>query len=352
MASKRNRRVVVTQYGDPDVLQVVTSETPEPAWGEVRIRVEATGLAFADILMREGLYPGTPSVPFAPGYDVVGVVDQRGEGVADWQPGDRVAALTVFGGYADYLTWPAADLVPVPDGLSAGEAVSLVLNGTTADQMLHRVASVQPGGRILVHGAAGGVGTLMLQLARLDDITVYGTASTPKHDLIRELDATPIDYRSQDFVERVHKLTNGEGVDAAFDPIGGANWRRSYRTLKRGGHLVTYGLSAALQARGRQRRLAMLTSMARLGWLKLLPDARRVSFYSITGLKAKHPAWFRDDLQNLFQLCGTGRIAPVIGESLPLERAGSGHDLLENARVSGKIVLQGLESASDDPSER
>ena len=337
--ANRNRRVVVTRHGGPDVLEVVESHIPEPGPGEARIRIEATGMAFADILMREGLYPGTPKVPFAPGYDVVGVIDKLGEGVTDWQPGERVGALTVFGGYADYLTWSADDLVPVPDELSADEAVSLVLNYTTAYQMLHRVAEVPSGGRILIHGAAGGVGTAMLQLARLDGITVYGTASKPKHDLIRDLDATPIDYRGEDFVERVRELTNGDGVDAAFDPIGGPNWRRSARTRKRGGHLVTYGMSAMLAATSLQRRLAAVSSFAQLGWLKLVPDGRHASFYSITGLKSKHAEWFRVDLERLFRMCVDGQVEPVIGERLPLEEAAQAHELLENAEVRGKIVL-------------
>ena len=343
----RNRRVVVTRHGGPDVLEVVESEAPEPASGEVRIRVEATGLAFADILMREGLYPGTPKVPFAPGYDVVGVIDELGEGVTDWQPGERVAALTVFGGYTDYLNWVADDLVRIPDELDADVAVSLVLNYTTAYQMLHRVANVPTGGRLLIHGAAGGVGTAMLQLARLDGIEAFGTASKPKHDLIRELDATPIDYRSEDFVERVRELTDGEGVDAAFDPIGGANWRRSARTLKRGGHLVTYGMSAMLAATGLQRRLAALSSFAQLGWLKLVPNGRRASFYSITGLKSKHPEWFRADLKRLFRWCIDSEIRPVIGERLPLAEAARAQELLENAEVRGKIVLTAETSSVD-----
>ena len=335
----RHRRVVVTRHGGPDVLSVVESETPAPASGEVRIRVEATGLAFADILMREGLYPGTPKVPFAPGYDVVGTVDALGDGVTDWQPGERVAALTVFGGYTDYLNWPADDLVRVPDELGSDAAASLVLNYTTAYQMLHRVADVPSGGRILIHGAAGGVGTAMLQLARLDGITAYGTASKPKHDLIRELGATPIDYRNEDFVERVGELTNAEDVDAVFDPIGGANWRRSARTLKRGGHLVTYGMSAVLEATGLQRRLAALSSFAQLGWLKLVPNGRGASFYSITAMKSKHPEWFRLDLERLFRMCVDGQVEPVIGERLPLEEAARAQELLENAEVRGKIVL-------------
>ena len=335
----RHRRVVVTRHGGPDVLSVVESETPDPASGEVRIRVEATGLAFADILMREGLYPGTPKVPFAPGYDVVGTVDALGDGVTDWQPGERVAALTVFGGYTDYLNWPADDLVRVPDELGSDAAASLVLNYTTAYQMLHRVADVPSGGRILIHGAAGGVGTAMLQLARLDGITAYGTASKPKHDLIRELGATPIDYRNEDFVERVGELTNAEGIDAVFDPIGGANWRRSYRTLKRGGYLVTYGASAMLEASGLQRRLAALSSFVQLGLLKLIPDGRRAGFYNIVSLKKKRPDWFRADLERLFQMCADDEIQPVIGERLPLEEAARAHRLLENAEVRGKIVL-------------
>lgn len=338
--SDRNRRVVVTGHGGPDVLRVVESVMPEPGAGEVRLCVEATGIAFADILMREGLYPGAPTVPFAPGYDVVGVIDDVGEGVTDWQPCDRVAALTVVGGYTDYLNWPADDLVRVPECLASDVGVSLVLNYTTAYQMLHRVANVPSDGQILIHGAAGGVGTAMLQLARLDGITAYGTASPSKHDLVRELGATPIDYRREDFVERIHALTDGEGVDVVFDPIGGSNWRRSYRTLKRGGYLVTYGASVMLEASGLKRRFSALSSFAQLGLLKLIPDGRRAGFYSVTGLKKRHPEWFQTDLERLFQLCVNGEIEPVIGKPLPLEEAARAHELLEKAEVRGKIVLR------------
>lgn len=229
------KRVVVTRYGGPEVLQVLEDELPEPQSREVRVKILATGVSFADIMIRKGVYPKVkPPVPFTPGYDFVGVVDKLGEGVSSLAEGQLVAALTIVGSYAEFICLPATELVPMLSGLDPAEAVALVLNYVTAHQMMHCTAKVKSDGGILIHGAAGGVGTALLQLGRLANLEMYGTASKLKHDLVSELGGTPIDYKSEDFVERVWELA-GDGMDAVFDPISAPNWRRSYSTLRKGG---------------------------------------------------------------------------------------------------------------------
>src|SRR5919112_674183 len=241
----KQKQVLLTKKGGPEVLEVVEREVPEPGPGEARVKVLATGVAFADVMMRHGLYPGVPEFPFTPGYDLVGEVEDLGPGVSAVAVGQRVAALTQIGAHAQYVSLPAEELVRVPADVDAAEAASLPLNYVTAHQMLFRVARVRPGERILVHGAAGGVGTALLQLGGLQGLEMYGTASAGKHDLVSGLGATPIDYKAEDFVERVRALT-GDGMDAVFDHIGGVHVARSFATLHRGPRLLPYGLSSGL----------------------------------------------------------------------------------------------------------
>ncbi len=334
------KRVVITGFGGPDVLAVIEDDVPVPQAGQVRIKILAAGVAYADIGMRLGTYPAqrTGAPPFSPGYDIVGVVDQLGAEVASVALGERVAALTTVGGYAEYLCVPAAEVVPVPAGVDAAEAVSLVLNYVTAYQMLHRVAAVRAGDTLLVHGAAGGVGTAFLQLGRLAGLQMLGTASKPKLALVEALGATALDYRAEDWVARVLALTAG-GVASAYDPIGAENFRKSYRALKPGGLLVTYGNYVASQ-HGRADRQAIADSRALLDELKQ-PDAagRRLASYFIGGLKEAHPDWFRSDLAALLDLLAQQQVRPIVAERLPLSEARRAHTLLGEAAVSGKIVL-------------
>jgi NADPH2:quinone reductase len=174
----RHTRIIVTHYGGPQELRVVEEECPEPKAGEVRVRVLAAGVSLPDVMAREGIHPETPRVPFTPGWDLVGVVDRLGDGVSGIEPGRIVAARPISGAYAEFVCLPQRELVPVPSGLDAAEAVSLVLNYITAYQMLHRSAHVKPGQRALIHGAAGGVGTALLQLGRLAGLEMYGTCSS------------------------------------------------------------------------------------------------------------------------------------------------------------------------------
>ena len=221
----RNSRVVLTAVGGPEVLKLIEEEIREPAPNEVCIRILACGVAFADVLMRRGLYSGVPSLPYSPGYDIAGTVESCGAAITQWKPGDQVCALTQTGGYSKFILLPESELVRVPDGLDPADTVSLVLNYTTACQLIHRIAHLQRGESVLIHGAAGGVGTASLQLGSIAGIKMFGTASKSKHALISSLGGIPIDYRTEDFVLRA------AGVDAVFDPIGGRNWYRSYRSF-------------------------------------------------------------------------------------------------------------------------
>ena len=335
------KRVIITEFGGPEVLKVVAEAMlPEPQAGEVRVKVLVTSACFTDTMIRKGVYrdvKGKP--PFSPGYDMIGVVDELGAGVTKHKVGQMVADLTVIGAYSEYMCRPESSLVPVPSGLDPAEAVSLVLSYVTAYQMLHRLAKVKRGQSILVHGAGGAVGTAMLQLGELLDLEMYGTASKSKHDLIASLGATPIDYRSEDFSERVRELT-GDGVDAAFDAIGGDHFKRSFKSLKRGGMLVAYGFyNDAMGKRGGNVPIAFM----KVALWNILPNGRSTSVYSIGALRKKQPDWFHEDLTQLFNLLARTKIKPVIAERMRLEDAAPAHELIEQAAVKGRLVLMASE---------
>jgi NADPH:quinone reductase-like Zn-dependent oxidoreductase len=331
------KHMVITRPGGPEVLQMVEDELPEPQAGEVRVKILATGVAFTDVMMREGVYPGVPKLPYSPGYDIVGTVDKLGSGISAPAIGELVVALTIVGGYGEYLCVPAADLVLVPKGINPTEAVSLVLHYTTAYQMLHRIAQVKAGERILIHGAGGGVGTALLELGRLAGLEMYGTEVEAKHELVRKLGGIPIDYQSEDFGDRLHQLTNG-GVDVVFDAIGGSNLWRSYKVLRQGGRLVSYGFISAFSGKG-NKTLKIGTTLLLGNLLNLIPDGRSTSFYSIAACKAKHPDWYRQDLTTLLDWLAQAKIKPIVSDRLPLADAARAHELLDRAEVSGKLVL-------------
>jgi NADPH2:quinone reductase len=337
---------MVTHYGGPDALRVLEEECPEPKDGEVRVKVRAAGVSLPDIMAREGVHPETPLVPFTPGWDLVGVVDRLGDGVSGIEPGQIVAAMPISGAYAEFVCLPQRELVPVPSGLDAAEAVSLVLNYITAYQMLHRSAKVRPGQRLLIHGAAGGVGSALLQLGRLAGLEMYGTCSSRGASAVSALGGIPIDYQHQGFVEEIHRLTS-EGVDVVFDSIGGTHIWRSRKALRPGGRVVAYGLTGSLRGgrlvsgrggrRHRYRAIAIFGLYIAGGWL--FPGRKRVVPYSIQTLKRLKPAWFRQDLIALFDLLQQKKIKPLIAQRFPLAEARQAHDLLGKGGVIGKIVL-------------
>ena len=353
----KHTRIVVTHYGGPDALRVVEEERPEPKHGEVRVKVLAAGVSLPDVMMREGIHPETPRLPFTPGWDLVGEVDRLGDGVTGIDPGEIVAALPISGAYAEFVCLPQRTLVPVPSGLDPAEAVSLILNYVTAYQMLHRTARVTAGQRVLIHGASGGVGTALLQLGRLAGLVIYGTCSARHASAVADLGGVPIDYQTQDFVTEIHRLT-GDGADVVFDSIGGRHIWRSRKALRPGGTVVAYGLTGSLRAgrlasgrsgrRHRFRALAIFGVYIGASWL--LPGRKRVILYSIQTLMRLRPAVFREDLVALFELLREHKITPLIAQRLPLAEARHAHELLGEGGVTGKIVL--VASTTPRPSGR
>lgn len=338
MAAQTYQRVVITRFGGPDVLQVIEDTLCDPSPYEVRIRVEAAGVGYTDVAQRVGVYPDAPRLPYTPGYDVTGIVEAVGANVQEIAVGQTVIALVRngVGGYSEYLNLPAEAVVVAPAHLDPAERVAIVCNYLTAYQLLHRIARIRLGERILIHSAGGGVGTALLQLGQLAKQEMYGTVSAGKFDLVREYGAIPIDYQHEDFVARIHELT-GDGVDVVFDPIGGRHYRRSFDALRPGGRLIGYGLQAALPD-GKRNLLAFLRAMVqmpRFSPFGLLPSSRGVFGYGIN----TRPDWHHDDLSTLVRLLIERKIQPLVAARFPLREAAHAHELLGNGGVQGKVVL-------------
>lgn len=331
------KRVVITEYGAPEVLQtVIEEELPQPSKGEVRVKVLTTSACFTDTLIRRGIYPAVRNKPpFSPGYDLVGVVDALGEGVTHLSIGQKVADLTVIGAYTEYICLDAESLVVVPDHLDNAEAVSMILSYMTAYQMLYRYTPIKEGATVLVHAASGAVGTALLQLGKMLNLKMYGTASKSKHQLIKDLGAIPIDYKNEDFAKVIGEK-EPQGIDVVFDPIGGSYFPRSLSLLKKKGSLLAYGYQNAASGKDGHVVLDFFKVML---W-NLLPSKPTAKFYVITALRKKHPSWFKDDLKALFKLLSEKKISPVIAKVMKLEQAAAAHKLVENYEVKGKIILK------------
>src|SRR5438045_5267070 len=282
---ERMKRVVVDHFGGPEVLRMVEDDVPQPGPGEVRVRVLAAGLSFTDAQLRAGAYLGVPKPPFTPGYDRVGVVEELGPGCTRLREGDRIASLTVWGADAERVCVLEENAVEVPADLDPAEVVSLVLTYMTAYQLLHRTAKVKRGETVLVHGAAGRVGTAVLELGAVVGLRLYGTCSARDRAAVERLGAVAIDYQHEDFLARVRQLP-GKGVDVVLDGLGGALSLRSFRALGPGGRLVVYGHSATV-AHGRRswRGWAVwYATTALVGLWGLFDPRRRVSAYRIQRL--------------------------------------------------------------------
>jgi NADPH:quinone reductase-like Zn-dependent oxidoreductase len=334
MPSEKNVRVLVTAKGGPEVLKLVDEDLPEPQAGQVRVCVLAAGVAFADILIRRGLYPGNPPFPLTPGYDVVGDIDALGQNVEGFSVGQRVAALTMTGGYSRFTIVPAADLVAVPDGLDPSEAVCLVVNYVTAYQMLHRLARLNAGQKFLVHSAAGGVGTAALQLGKVAKLEAFGTASKAKLGLVSAQGAVAIDYHAENFADRIRQLVP-DGLDCVLDAVGGTHWWASYRCLRRGGILLCYGAQVNVSG----GTLAAGLGFALFGLMTVLPDGKRVRWYNSRIFRDQHRDWFREDLTILFELLLARSIEPVIAREFPLRDAARANEMLEKGEAAGKLIL-------------
>jgi NADPH:quinone reductase-like Zn-dependent oxidoreductase len=353
------KRVVVDHYGGPEVLKVVEDDVPQPGPGEVRVRVLAAGVSYTDAMLRAGTYLGVPKPPFTPGYELVGVVEALGPGCSRLQVGDRVGSLTVWGADAERVCVLEENAVEVPEDLDPGEILSLVFIYMTAYQLLHRTAKVKAGESVLVHGAAGRVGTALLELGAAAGLRMYGTCSARDAAAVERLGATAIDYRNEDFLARLRELPE-EGVDVVLDGLGGALSLRSFRALRPGGRLVVYGHSSTIADGHRSWRgwIEWYGATATVALWGLLSPSRRVSAYRIQKLREGHQLvpmgsrrplpvgggprnaeWFREDFRALLGLLRERKIRPVVAERLPLSEARRAHELLESAAAKGKLVL-------------
>lgn len=333
--------VVLPGKVEPEGLRIRRGAVPAAGPGQVVIGMEATGVSFAEQQMRRGRYYDQPAFPFVPGYDLVGTVLATGEGVAPELAGTRVAALVKVGGWASHVLVDAADVVPVPDGIEPAEAETMVLNGITAWQMLHRKARVRAGQTVLVLGANGGVGSVLVQLAQAAGVTVIGTASARHHDALRKRGVLPVDYRSGDVAARVRELAPG-GVDAVFDHVGGRGIVDSWRLLAPGGTLVAYGSASTRDDTG-SKQWPVLKLLGRVWLWNILPNRRHAYFFNIWAGRSTARSRFRArlhaDLTQVFAALQRGDISAQIAARLPLTRVADALRLAESGTVAGKVVL-------------
>jgi NADPH:quinone reductase-like Zn-dependent oxidoreductase len=336
------RAVWITKFGGPEVLAVREAPDPRPTAGEVRLRVHAAGLNFAEVMARQGLYPDAPKPPCVVGYEVSGVVDELGADVDGPAVGTRVVALVRFGGHADSVCVPVRQVLAIPDEMTFEAAAALPVNYLTAYHMLFRVAYLRPGMRVLVHMAAGGVGIAVLQLCRtVPDVVVFGTASAAKHDVLRaEGCAHPIDYRGTDYAARVRELTDGEGVDLVLEPLGGRDWKRGLKLLRPVGHLIAYGF--ANLAQGERRSVVNLVRQL-TGVPLLTPVGLMDRNHSVSGVNVGH-LWkqvdlLRTELDALLDLWRAGQLKPRVDAVFPFAEAAQAHRRISERRNTGKVLL-------------
>ncbi len=339
------RAMVVGRYGPPEVFEARERPEPTPKPGEALVRVHAVGVNFADLLQRMGIYPGTPKPPFVPGFEVAGVVERAPAGVAGGKPlqvGERVVALTEFYAYAERVAAPAQRIYRLPAEIPFEDAAAIPVNYLTAYHSMFVMGNLQPGDRILVHGAAGGVGVAAVQLAKARDLKVFGTAGPAKQEFLRRIGVDhPIDYTREDFVDVVRRAVP-EGVEMAMDPIGEKSFAKSYRCLGPMGRLIIYGFSAAAGPKGKRslwRAAKAFLATRRYHPLKLMQDNTAIIGVHLGRLESRG-AILAKELDELFRLYNAGKIKPVIGKTFPLEEAAAAHRYIHNRQNVGKVVLR------------
>lgn len=331
--------VIMPGIVEPEGLLLRTRALNNPATGQVTVRMEASGIAFAEQSMRRGRYYEQPKFPFVPGYDLVGTVVATGPCADPSLLGKRVAAMTKTGGWASYVLLSASDLLPVPDAIDPLEAETLIVNGITAWQMLHSKARIKRGQTILVHGANGGVGTILTQLALNAGVRVIGTASPRHHEILRAQGVQPVDYNDIDLAGSVLKLAPG-GVDAVFDHLGGPSFARSFGLLAKGGVLVCYAIASALNDTGNVL-IPFLKVLVQLGWWNIMPNGRKAYFYNIWDGKGTETfrGQLREDFAQLTTLLASGVLKPQIAARFPLAQIIDAMKLAESRTAYGKVVI-------------
>ncbi len=338
------RQVWITRAGPPEVLQVREAPDPMPKPGQMRIRVGAAGVNFADVMTRLGVYQGAPPLPTVPGFEVSGVIDAVGEGVDPRRVGEAVLAATRFGGYSDVVCVDSHQVFTRPAGMSASEGAALLVNYLTAYQCLVVMGSLRAGDLVLVHSAGGGVGLAAIDICKLHGATIIGTASAGKHAFLRERGAHHlIDYRAQDFEAEVKRLTNGRGVQLALDPLGPSSWRKSYRSLSPTGRLVMYGASEIVSGKQTPPLVTMLRRMWRVPWLDFNPvqlfndnkAAVGVNLGQLWGEREMMRGWG----DRLLEWYNQGHLHPHVDSVLDFAHAADAHRRMQDRKNVGKVVL-------------
>ncbi|MDH5654718.1 MAG: zinc-binding dehydrogenase [Spirochaetia bacterium] len=328
------KKAVITEYGGPEVLSIIDAEPVKPGKNEVQIDVHYAGVAFADIIMRRGEYLGTPKIPFAPGWDIFGEIIQTGEGVSEYKAGDKVCALTRFGGYSENVCVNRDRVFKVSDSINPAEAAALPLNYITAYQLLTDYAKLNENSRVLLFSAAGGVGTAVLQIASAMNLKVFGVCSSEKTEVVKQFGGIPIDYKSPSYQEDLQKHSP-EGYDLVLDPIGGEHLDFSINLVKKGGILAGYGFFSAFK--GDEMTGKVGDTIKQFLKLKFLQFNKKVRFYSINPKNYKKN---KATMAIILDLYEKGSIKPLIGAEFNLEDVQKAHERLSSGKNSGKIVLR------------
>lgn len=323
------KNVVLTKRGGPEVLEVQEKTLRPPNPNEVQIKILSCGVGRTDIAMRRGYYPYAPKLPFVPGYEIVGEVTAVGSIADRFEIGDTVTALTIFGGYSEYIYLPEDSLVSVPENVRPDEAVALILNYCTAYQMLHRVLDVKKGDKVLIIGASGGVGSALLDLGNLKGLKLYGTASLEKRDLIKDQGVVPLDYNSEEWVGNLKKM-EPNGLDYVIDGVGKEYIGKGFSLLRKGGKLVEYAFPNFQK---------MFIGLLKVKLLDLFPNGKKAEFYGISENYRKDKSTVLEDIEILLDLSKENKIKPLIAERYPILEAANANSSLESGKISGKIIL-------------
>lgn len=336
------KQVWISKAGSPEVLQVRETPDPIPRNGEVRIRVQASGVNFADILGRMGMYSDAPSIPYVPGYEVAGVVDAIAQGAADVKEGDAALAITRFGGYSDVVCVPHNQVYRRLDWMPVNDGAAIPVAYLTAYQMLVVMGSLRPGDKVLIHAAAGGVGLAALDICRIIGAETYGTASPGKHDFLRERGLEhPIDYRNYDYERVVMELTRNKGVDIVLDSLGGKHWQKNYRLLKPTGRLIYFGASSMV-TKARRSRWGMAKTLLYLPFhtpLKLMNDNKAVMGVNL-GHMWEHAYLMRDWMAQIVAWYDEALFRPYVDKVYKFEEAASAHRYIQERKNVGKVLLK------------
>ncbi len=335
------KQVWIPKIGTPSVLEVREAPDPEPAAGEVRVAVKASGINFADIMARMGLYPDAPKLPTVVGYEVSGVVDKLGKGVTEVAEGDRVMAMIRFGGYSSSIVAPAVQVIKIDDELSFESAAAIPVQYLTAWMMLIYLGNLHKGERVLIHSAGGGVGLAAIQMAKWRGAEIFGTASPGKHERLREVGVHHcIDYRSQDFAVEVARITKGEGVHLVIDAVGGKSFKKSYESLATLGRLFVFGASSFAPGKSRSIVAALrgLMSMPKFKPIPMMDQNR-----GVFGVNMGHMWHLGEQLANMLReindQVNAGVFSPTVDCSFPFEEAAAAHQYIQDRKNFGKVLL-------------